>query len=96
MKLASTPRKNVDQETDRWYRSIAQQVNALSEGKAAALYQSAQSSPTSGTYAQGDFVTNNNPLETGTVGSKYVVDGWKCIASGTPGAWVQYRIFTGN
>lgn len=38
MKLNTTPRVNVDAETARWYREIAQQVNALSENKRAAYY----------------------------------------------------------
>ena len=95
-KLNVMPRKNTDADTDAWYRQIAQQVNALSECRAAALYQSAQSVPTSGTWAIGDFVPNSNPSELGSGGSKYVIEGWKCLASGTPGTWVQKRFLTGN
>lgn len=38
MKLNVTPRLNVDAETARWFREIAQQVNALSENKESAYY----------------------------------------------------------
>lgn len=38
MKLNVTPRVNVDAETARWYREIAQQVNAISENKRTAFY----------------------------------------------------------
>ena len=96
MKISATSRKSVDADTAQWMRSVAQQVNALSEGRASALYQAGSSAPTTGTFAQGDFVANNTPTELGTAGSKYVIDGWKCINGGTPGTWVQCRYLTGN
>lgn len=96
MRISTTPRSRVDPETARWMREVATQVNALSEGRAVALYQSASSAPTTGTYAQGDFVTNNTPTELGTAGSKYVIRGWICTVGGTPGTWVQCRYLTGN
>lgn len=95
-KLNVTPRTNEDAETTRWYRQIAYQVNALSEGRAAALYQASTSVPTTGTWAQGDVVKNSAPTELGTAGSKYVLREWICVAAGTPGTWVQQRILTGN
>lgn len=96
MKISATSRKSVDADTAQWMRSVAQQVNALSEGRASALYQAGSSAPTTGTFAQGDFVANNTPTELGTAGSKYVIDGWKCINGGTPGTWVQCRYLTGG
>ena len=96
MRISKTPRQNVDAETAQWMRELATQINALSEGKAVALYQSASSAPTTGTYAQGDFVTNNTPTELGTAGQKYVIRGWICTVGGTPGTWVQCRFLTGN
>lgn len=96
MRLNKTPRKPVDPETDLWYRQVAQQVNGLSEGRISALYQSAQSAPTTGDWTQGDFVTNSAPTELGTASSKYVIRGWICVASGTPGTWLQARNLTGN
>lgn len=96
MKLNITPRQNVDAETARWFREISRQVNGLSEGKMAAFYTAATSVPTTGTWAQGDFVKNSAPTELGTAGSKYFIEGWKCLVSGTPGTWVQARFLTGN
>ena len=96
MKLNITPRSDVDADTARWYREIAQQVNGLSEGKIAASYQAITAAPTTGTYQQGDFVTNRTPTELGTTPNKYVIDGWRCIVAGTPGTWVQSRSLTGN
>ena len=96
MRISKTPRQNVDAETAQWMREVANQINGLSEGKAVALYQSASSAPTTGTYAQGDFVTNNTPTELGTAGQKYVIRGWICTVGGTPGTWVQCRNLTGN
>jgi hypothetical protein len=39
---------------------------------------------------------NTVPTELGTTGSKYVLRGWKCISTGTPGTWVEMRTLTGN
>ena len=52
--------------------------------------------PTSGTWNQGDKCKNTAPVETGVAGSKYVVIGWVCTASGTPGTWLPMRSLTGN
>ncbi len=96
MKLNITPRVSVDAETARWYREIALQVNGLSEGAISARYQAATAAPTTGTWMQGDFVTNSTPTELGTTPNKYVILGWVCVAAGTPGTWVQSRSLTGN
>lgn len=52
--------------------------------------------PVSGTWTRGDFVRNAEPAEAGTAGSKYVVTGWICSASGSPGTWLACRALTGN
>lgn len=96
MKLNKTPRKPVDPDTDAWYRQVAQQVNSLSEGLIAASYTALTAAPTSGTWTQGDFITNKTPTELGAAASKYVVLGFVCVASGTPGTFVQARVLTGN
>lgn len=96
MKLNKTPRDNVGPDTERWYRQIAEQVNGLSEGRMVAFYNASTAAPTTGSWAQGDFVMNSNPSELGTAGSKYVVRGWECLVGGTPGTWVQQRFLTGN
>lgn len=96
MKLNVQPRTAVDAETTRWYKDIAQQVNAISEGRQAGFYTAATSVPTTGTWAVGDFVLNSAPAEVGTAGSKYLVHGWRCVTAGTPGTWLQCRFLTGN
>lgn len=96
MKLNTTPRVNVDAETTRWYRQIAQQVNALSEGSIAANYNAAGAAPTVGTWAKGDQLKNSAPAELGSASSKYVITGWICTAAGTPGTWLELRSLTGN
>lgn len=96
MKLNTTPRSNVDAETARWYKEVAQQVNRLSEGALSASYTARSSVPTSGTWAQGDFIRNSAPSELGSAGSKYVITGWICTVAGNPGTWVQSRNLTGN
>lgn len=52
--------------------------------------------PTRGSWKKGDTVTNNSKTELGTAGSKYIVDGWECVAAGTPGTWIEKRSLTGN
>lgn len=77
-------------------RDIAQQLNSTSEGRIAAASNAATAAPTTGTYAQGDFIRNSTPTELGAGGSKYVITGFLCVAGGTPGTWVQMRSLTGN
>jgi hypothetical protein len=96
MKLNTTPRVNVDAETARWYREVAQQVNSLSEGRLNASYTAYSSAPTTGTWAKGDQVRNSAPVEAGTAGSKYVVTNFICTAGGAPGTWLPCRSLTGN
>jgi hypothetical protein len=96
VKINVTPKTNESADETAWRRSLAAQVNGLSEGRASALYQSAQSAPTTGTWALGDFVNNANPSELGAATAKYVIVGWQCLVAGTPGTWVQRRAPTGN
>ena len=78
------------------FRSIGQQLNDLSEGRISARHGAMTAAPTAGTWRQGDQVTNSTPTEAGSAGSKYVVTGWICTASGTPGTWKELRCLTGN
>ena len=77
-------------------RTLAQRVNAVSDGRINAIDNAATAVPTTGMYAQGDFVRNLTPTELGAAGSRYVVVGWLCVAAGTPGTFVQQRSLTGN
>lgn len=97
MKLRTTPTvATTDPVLQRELREHATQVNLISEGRIAGRYSALTAAPTSGDWMQGDEVTNLAPTELGTAGSKYFIDGWKCVASGTPGTWVQKRCLTGN
>ena len=96
MKLNRTSRSQVDAETERWFKQIAQQVNGLSEGQIVASYNARTAAPTTGTYFQGDEIRNSVPAELGVATTKYVIRGWICVASGTPGTWVAERCLTGN
>lgn len=78
---------------------LIRQLNAISEGQIAGATNAATAPPSAGTttaYAQGDFVRNSVPTELGTAGAKYVIYGWICVASGSPGTWKQCRFPTGN
>lgn len=90
------PLQNVDAETTKWYRNIAQQVNGLAEGSISAKHQAITAAPTTGTWMQGDYVTNSAPAEAGSAASKYVILGWVCTVAGTPGTWLETRTLTGN
>jgi hypothetical protein len=97
MKLNTTPRVGTsDPVLQRELREHATQVNLLSEGRIAGFYTALTAAPTSGSWMQGDSVMNTAPSELGTAGSKYVIEGWTCVVSGTPGTWVQRRFLTGN
>jgi hypothetical protein len=96
MKLNVTPRASVDADTARFQREVAQQVNALSEGRLVASYNALTAAPTTGTWAKGDYIKNSNPSELGAASSKYVIHGWICTVAGTPGTWLQDRRLTGN
>lgn len=52
--------------------------------------------PTTGTWTAGDQILSNTPYEQGVAGEKYVVVGWICVGSGTPGTWLPMRVPTGN
>jgi hypothetical protein len=65
--------------------------NALTEGGDVST-----AVPTTGTWSQGKFLHAYAPVEAGAAGSRYVIDGWLCTVSGTPGTWVQHRVPTGN
>jgi hypothetical protein len=76
-------------------RRISQQLNGLSEGRIANRYNAVASIPTTGSYQQGDFVPKSDPTEAGTGGWTYIVAGWICTVSGTPGTFEEFRVSTG-
>lgn len=76
------------------FRSIATQVNALSEGSIAAATNAAPAAPETGAYSPGDFVRNSAPAELGAPGSRYVIEGWLCLSA--PATFVEKRFLTGN
>lgn len=78
------------------FRDVARKVNGLARGKFSAVENTGTAAPTTGTWAQNDFYANSNRTELGTAGNKYVLQGWDCVAGGTPGTWVDRRTLTGN
>lgn len=81
-----------------YLRKIQDQLNGISEGSISSVTNATTAAPTGAaqSYAQGDFVPNSTPTELGSAGSKYIVHGWRCVASGAPGTWVEVRTLTGN
>jgi hypothetical protein len=44
--------------------------------------------PAAGNYAKGDVMLNRAPfVQTDTAGVEWIVYGWKCVTTGTPGTW---------
>jgi hypothetical protein len=65
---------------------------------ASARYLSyAAAAPTSGKFAHGDMILNRTPsVQTDTDGIDWLVNGWKCTATGTPGTWVPLWVRASN
>jgi len=87
---------NLNFTLSRLFRNIAQKVNAIGDGRLNGSDLVAAAVPTTGTYAQGDFIRNSAPVEAGTAGSKFVVIGWIATVGGTPGTLLPCRVLTGN
>lgn len=88
--------QNLNFVLSRLLRNIAAKVNGIGDGRIAASDFVAATVPTTGTYAQGDFIRNSAPVELGAASSKYVIQGWICTVGGTPGTLLQVRTLTGN
>lgn len=80
----------------RVLKATAQKVNQIGDGRITGSDFTAASIPTTGMFKQGDFIRNSAPAEAGTAGSRYVVIGWVCVVSGSPGTLLQCRFLTGN
>jgi hypothetical protein len=63
-------------------RDINQQINGITDGNVFAVHSARVAAPTTGTFAQGDFIRNKTPS------GATPVFGWICTVSGTPGTWV--------
>lgn len=98
--LAQAPQSDYDrrlyQSLYKLFRDIVLKVNQMAGGTAAGFDGAATAAPTTGTWAQGDFVRHAAPVEAGGAGAKYVITGFICVAGGTPGTWVEHRVLTGN
>lgn len=80
----------------KFMRETAQKVNQVASGTFAGYDGAGTAAPTTGTWAQGDFVKNRNPTVAGGGGSQYVILGWICVAGGEPGTWAESRTLTGT
>lgn len=98
--LPSVPESNYDRGLQQalmpLLRNAAIKVNQIGDGRIAGFDEVRVAAPTSGAWQQGDQVKNVAPAELGSPGSRYVLLGWVCVVSGTPGTWQQMRVLTGN
>jgi hypothetical protein len=76
----------------QYLRDMAAALNGL----ILLVARTSTATPTAGTWVVADFVRNSAPVEAGTAGAKYVVLGWVCTVSGTPGTWLPTQTLTGN
>lgn len=97
IRLPQSPEGLARQLTAQW-REMATQLNQVTEGQVAGFTNATTAAPTGGAvnYNLGDFILNSEPAELGSVGSKYIIHGWRCVAAGNPGTWLQCRFLTGN
>jgi len=99
MKLALTqlvPAEYVPARLRDLFGSVERQVNLLSEGRLQGRHFTATAIPTTGDFARGDVIWKSDPVEAGGAGSKYVIIGWICTATGSPGTLLEMRTLTGN
>ena len=80
--------------TQRLYELFRNQ--AIAHNKSYMWDTEGTAAPTTGTWSVSQMCKNTSPSEAGTAGSKYVVIGWVCTVSGTPGTWFAMRTLTGN
>ena len=59
-------------------------------------YLEGTAAPVDGEYIIKQIIWNSAPTVAGTVGSQYIIAGWKKIAAGIPGTWVEMRSLTGT
>lgn len=107
MKLNELPRlplngdvRALNEPLTKIFRETAQKVNQMSSGRISGADETSTAMPTTGAYAQGDFVRKSNPVEAGAVSSKYVITGWIRLTNGEAHVantdWVEARVLTGN
>lgn len=96
MKANVQPRVKGSPELIRELKEHALLLNLMTDGRMAGTNNAYTAAPTTGTHAQGDFVRNLTPIETGAALSRFVVIGWIAVAGGTPGTWRECRVLTGN
>lgn len=77
------------------YREMARKINGIAAGDIESADNSATAIPVIAA-TRGKFVRNSTPSELGTAGSKYVITGWLCTASGNPATFVACRSLTGG
>ena len=82
-RLSSDPVQLVRRLTDL-LTAMARQLNGVSEGGISAIHNAQPSYPTSGAWAQGDFIRNSAPVD--DAGS--TIFGWLCVEAGEPGVWL--------
>lgn len=96
MKLNETPRLAInDPLMQREFREHATQVNLLATGKISAVDNATIAAPTTGDWKHGDFVRNSAPAVVAIGANSYVIFGWVCVASGTPGTWEACHYYLG-
>ena len=88
--------KNLNARLQELFREIANLLNESAAWSITGSVNAYTAAPTTGTWYVGDVVRKSNPVEAGSASSKYVIIGYICTVSGTPGTWLEMRTLTGN
>lgn len=68
----------------------------IDSGSSNPVVATGTAAPTTGAHVVNEFVKNSSPVEQGSAGAKFIVQGWTCVVAGIPGTWVANNVFTGN
>ncbi|MBD7970817.1 hypothetical protein [Paenibacillus gallinarum] len=52
--------------------------------------------PVYGIWKKGDRIVNIEKYQLGEPGKKYILEEWECIATGSPGSWIEKRYLTSD
>lgn len=92
--------RKLNQELTKYFREIGYKVNSMARGDTSAFDNQSTAVPSSGTWAQGDYVKKSNPVIAGGAGSRYVIKGWIRITDGSSNVlntdWAEDRALTGT
>ena len=89
---ARVPRQYDSASIQEIVRQLEHQANQHAEGRIAARHGATTAAPTTGDWVKGDLVDNSSPAVVSSDVADYIVVGWVCTVSGSPGTWKERRV----